>query len=220
MAINDVAINEAAINENGNTILLTALPNNTESTLIAGDVILNLTALPNNTESTLAVSNVKHLAIVQSTEHQAITTYSNFNFDYSCNFKGKTLFASSNGMFEYGGTTDNGTEIIAKIKTDKSNKITGQSGLVPSQNRKRIPTSKFYINMEKTGDSVLKLTFNDDLPLEYPITNQKDGLQVYMRKIGRKQLYNSIQIEVEGFNILESIEFEPEEVRRRGGKEN
>ena len=158
-----------------------------------------------------------YLVLARSTENSTITTFNNMPFDGSCNFNGKTLFFNGAGLFEYGGSTDNGTAITASIKTDKSNKMTGQGGMYSSQHRKRIPTSKFYLNIEKTTDAMLKLTYNDDAPLEYPITNQKTGLQVYQRKIGRKQLYNSIMIELYGFDILESIEFEPEEVRRRGG---
>ncbi len=159
---------------------------------------------------------VSHLAIVQSTENRAITTYTNMPFVGSCVFGGVSLFIGESGLFKYGGDTDNGAPVKASIKTDRDNSFPGQNGNYKSQHRKRIPTSKVYLNMVKTEDVNLELGINDSNPLVYPVDYQKDGLEVYPVKVGRGIDYNSLQITVDGFDVLESIEYEPVEIRRRG----
>ena len=162
---------------------------------------------------------VSYLAVVQSTQNQSITTYTNLRFTGSCVFKGVCFFiAEEGGLFKYGGDLDYDAiePVKASIKTDRSNKASGQNGEYPTQHRKRIPTSKVYLNMVATGDASLGMGINDDDPIVYPIDYQKDGLEVYPVKVGRGIDYNSLQITVDGFDVLESIEYEPEEIRRRG----
>lgn len=155
------------------------------------------------------------LGIAYGTENGAITTFSNMPYEFSCNFKGKTLFASEFGLFEYGGTTDNGTPVVARIKTDKSNKIMGQGGLYPTQHRKHLPTSKAYLNVEASDTLNLNVTVDGDT-YAYTDATIKTGMAVHPIKVGRGLDGVHWQLEVENFETLESIEFEPVEIRRRG----
>jgi hypothetical protein len=156
-----------------------------------------------------------HLTIARNTESGAVTVFNNMPFDFACNFKGKTLFANATGLYEYGGASDNGYEIVTSIKTDKSNQIMGQGGLVNSQHRKRIPTSNVYINAEATGTVTLNVTQDDTAPLSYPDATVKTGLAVRPVSIGRGVDFVHLQLEVIGCDKIESIEYEPETIRRR-----
>jgi len=49
--------------------------------------------------------------------NQAISTYSNFNFNSIACFNGVYLGATDTGIYTLGGDKDNGTEIDSKIKT-------------------------------------------------------------------------------------------------------
>jgi len=155
------------------------------------------------------------LGIAYGTENGAITTFDNMPFEFACNFNGKTLFANENGLFEYGGTTDNGTPVVASIKTDKSNKLMGQGGLYPTQHRKHLPTSKVYLNVEASETLNLNVTVDSDT-YAYTDTSIKTGMAVHPVKVGRGLDGVHWQLEVENFETLESIEFEPVEIRRRG----
>lgn len=77
--------------------------------------------------------------------------------------------------------------------------------------------------MDKSANALLSVTYNNDTQLNYPITNQKTGLEVYHGKIGRGQKggFNSIQIGLSGFDILESIEYDADILPsgRRGNRE-
>ncbi len=55
--------------------------------------------------------------LVTNTRNFAITEYSNFAFNSMCKFNGKFLYAKSDGIYEGGGDTDNGTQIVASYKT-------------------------------------------------------------------------------------------------------
>jgi len=158
------------------------------------------------------------LGVTYSTENKSVSTFTNMAFDMSCNFKGKTLFINDTGLYEYGGNTDNGDAITPSLKTDKSNKMPGQGGMYNSQHRKRIPTSKVYINAESSrGDIKLHVT-QDDVAINPPYSENtaKKGLAVHSVKVGRGIDYVHLQLEVKNCDVIESIEFEPEEIRRRG----
>lgn len=49
--------------------------------------------------------------------NQAISTYSNFNFNSIACFNGTYLGATDTGIYPLGGNTDNGSNINSKIKT-------------------------------------------------------------------------------------------------------
>jgi len=156
-----------------------------------------------------------YLGLAHSTENMSITTYSNFAFDGSCVFNGKTLFFNTDGLFKYGGTTDNSVAITTSVKTDKSNQVMGQQGAYSTQHRKRNAVSKVYLNVENTTALSLTVTADDETQT-YTDSTIHAAMAVHPVKIGRGFDGVHWQLEVSGFNALESIEHELTEIRRRG----
>ena len=155
------------------------------------------------------------LALTYSTENTGLSTYTNMPFIGSCSFNGKLLLINENGLFEYGGVDDCGTPVVASIKTNKSNKALTQQGLVNSNHRKRNPVSKVYVNAENTLPLTLNVTVDSDSQ-SYPDAAIKPNMSVHAIKIGRGFDGVHWQLEVIGFDKIESIEHELVEIRRRG----
>ena len=55
--------------------------------------------------------------IAMNLSNQAISTYSNYPFNSLARFNGKYLAAGEDGIYELGGDSDSGTQILSKIKT-------------------------------------------------------------------------------------------------------
>jgi len=49
--------------------------------------------------------------------NRAISTYNNYNFDSIANFNGTLFGATTTGIYQLDGDTDNGTDIDSKIKS-------------------------------------------------------------------------------------------------------
>ena len=49
--------------------------------------------------------------------NRAISTYNNYNFDSIANFNGTLFGATTTGIYQLDGNTDNGADIDSKIKT-------------------------------------------------------------------------------------------------------
>jgi hypothetical protein len=58
-----------------------------------------------------------HKGIVMNLLNQAISTYSNFNFNSIACFNGTYLGATDTGIYPLGGNKDNGSDINSRIKT-------------------------------------------------------------------------------------------------------
>jgi hypothetical protein len=161
-----------------------------------------------------------YLAVNYHIDNKSVTTYSNFNFIGACRFNGKTLFINENGLFEYGGLTDNGTAIVPSVKTGKMCEIMGRMGMERSQSMKRIPTSRISVSCDKVGGSIdLNVTEDNSAAIAYNKAIVHDGFATYDIPIGRGTKFNFLQLELQAnactsLNI-ESIEFNPVELRRR-----
>ena len=55
--------------------------------------------------------------IVMNLSNQAISTYSNYPFNSLAKFNGRYLAAGEDGIYELGGDSDSGVQILSKIKT-------------------------------------------------------------------------------------------------------
>lgn len=55
--------------------------------------------------------------IVMNLSNQAISTYSNYPFNSLAKFNGRYLAAGEDGIYELGGDSDSGTQILSKVKT-------------------------------------------------------------------------------------------------------
>ena len=138
------------------------------------------------------------LALCFSPETKAVSTYSNYTFIGSHRFKGKTLFITSNGLFEYGGTTDNGTAIKPSLKTGLMSEISGRNGLVRSKQLKRIPESRIDV-IAKT-DGKIKVTVTADetsYAYTHDHTTTANSFRTHPIKIGRGIKFNAMQLNIE-----------------------
>lgn len=95
------------------------------------------------------------VAYAVNTSNGAVTTYDNYNFNSFATMNGKFYGATSDGIFELAGNTDNGTAIPASIKFGTTELSTDT---IPAENMKRLPA--VYLGVSTTGDMVLKVTAN------------------------------------------------------------
>lgn len=160
------------------------------------------------------------LALCFSPETKSVSTYSNYNFTGSHRFKGKTLFIGSGGLFEYGGTTDNGTAIAPSLKTGLMHEIAGRNGLVRSQQLKRIPESR--IDVSARTDGKIKVTVTADeasYTYTHDHTTTANSFRTHPVKIGRGIKFNAIQLNVESTDAtildIDAIRYNVTENQRR-----
>lgn len=151
-------------------------------------------------------------AVCVSTHNQAVFTYDNMPFVGACVFKGKTLFINASGLFEMGGITDNGVRVTPSMETASMD-----SG---SQQRKRLPTSKVYIDAEKQGGRIdLEVTVDEKTNHYHSGDREREAMANYPIKVGRGADGVRWKLKVSGNSCnrlsIGSIEFEPEVIRRR-----
>lgn len=159
--------------------------------------------------------DVLPIAIVMSTNGNAVTTYEAFGFKKGVIFNGKTLLINNAGLFEMSGDTDDGAAIETRLKTNKSNKIPTRDGMVNSQKRKRLLTPKIYLNAEAQGAIDLTVTVDDS---SYTYTdNAARGAGLTNHPVGVGLGLDGVawQLEVKNADVIESIETELTEIRRR-----
>lgn len=158
------------------------------------------------------------LALAFNPQNKAITTYSNFNFTGSHCFKGRTLFIGTGGLFEYGGTHDNGTAIQPSMKTGKMNAVMGQQGPVSTDRLKRIPTCKIYVSCNKSGGSLTLNVNVDGTVYSYATAINHNGFATHAIPIGRAIRYNFMQLELVASNCavldIDAIIFDPIALQR------
>lgn len=129
-----------------------------------------------------------------------VTQYKNYEFNSFAVINGKYVGATSEGLFELHGDTDDGEQIIAGI--------TG--GILQMNSSKRHGLAGVYIGLRGTGDFYLKLTSGDGQEYVYKVTaRDMDTTKVNIGK-GLRHRYLSYSLENVGQDFeLESIEFVP-----------
>ena len=165
-----------------------------------------------------SIGGINHLALNFSVDNKSSTTFSNFPFTGSCQFNGKTLFINEQGLFEYGGLTDDGTAIVPSLKTGKMDVIQGQNGLIHTNKIKRIFTSKVRVSCDKIGGSLDLNVTADTNTYAYNKAVTHDGVATHNIPIGRGIKYNLLQLELiaNGCSKLDidSIDYEPTAIQR------
>lgn len=158
------------------------------------------------------------LALAYAIEAKGITTHTNHNFTGATRFKGKTLFIGTGGLFESGGTTDNGTAIQPSLKTGKMNQVQGRNGLIPVNALKKLYQSKIRVACNKDNGSLdLVLTADEDT---YTYTTDRDhtGFATHNITVGKGLKFNYLQLEFKANGCttldIDSIEFEPKAIAR------
>ncbi len=106
------------------SLLALSLGMSVQGATVMGDAILLLpdtsmiaqeSSLTLHAPSVSITDDIKTL--VANTRNFAISEYGNFAFNSTCKFNGKFLYAKSDGIYEGGGDSDNGTNIEASYKT-------------------------------------------------------------------------------------------------------
>jgi len=102
---------------------------------------------------------MKTLGICLNTKINALSQYSEFDFNSTCLFNGKVLGASSSGIFEHSGDTDNGVDISSFFKYPSI------SFDIPKQKRVR----RIYVNGYIGGDIEVTVITDKDAKTKYTV---------------------------------------------------
>lgn len=150
------------------------------------------------------------VTVSMHTERQALTTYSNYQFNSYCEFNGKFYGASDAGLFELTGATDNGVAISSVARVGISD--------FGSPYLKSI--AGCYLNYRTDGAMVLRVIINDTTTYEYAVpSNSLAGLHPVRVDVGRGIVARNMQFEIAnvagaGFS-LDSLEVVPNILSRR-----
>ena len=114
--------------------------------------------------------------VVMRTETNAVTTYSNFPFNSFARFNGAHLGATSEGLFELVGETDNGMPIAAEVRTGVND---FGSGFIKQMDR-------LYVGYRSDADMTLSVTTDETetAPSALPALNA-DGIHGTRVKVGK-----------------------------------
>jgi hypothetical protein len=149
-----------------------------------------------------------YLAYLLAPESMNVSNYSNYNFDLSCRFDDKYLFANSVGLYEYGGKRDDGEPITAEFTTPAHSFSTS--------NLKQMPY--FYLGVTSSSTLILKVRVDGKGEIIYKLNKHTNNLMTQKVDIGKGLIGRYFQFEIitdaDDFD-LESIEFCPLVIRRK-----
>ena len=149
-----------------------------------------------------------YLAYLLAPETNSVSTYNNYNFNMCTKFDYKYLFANTSGLYEYGGTTDNGSKIIADFETIAYN--------FGTSNLKQVPA--VYLGITNSDKFILKVKVDGKAEVLYTLNKHTNGLGTQKVNIGKGLIGRYFQFEIitdaNDFN-LESIEFFPVVLKRK-----
>lgn len=149
-----------------------------------------------------------YLAYTFAPENNAVTTYTNYDFDGCTKFNGKYYFFNSTGLYEYGGETDAGSVIRAILTT---------AGLTfGTSNKKTIP--QVYLGATNSDELIMKVRVDGKAECIYRLKKYTNDLDTQKIKVGKGVIGRYFQFEfiteANEFN-LESIEFFPIVLKRK-----
>jgi len=155
------------------------------------------------------------VTVSMHTEWQALTQYTNYQFNSYAQFNGVFLGANSTGLHALSGNTDNGVNIDAVLRT-------GVTDMGTSHLKKN---EYVYVGYRATGDLMLRLNTNDSHVRDYRMAyNGETGLHVKRVKLGKGVIARYWQLEVQNINgadfDLNTLEIKPTILGRRvsGGR--
>jgi len=150
-----------------------------------------------------------YISYLLSPETFSISTYSNYDFYGSAKIDGKYLFINKNGLFKYGGDTDDGEDIISRIKTAAMS--------FGTSNLKQLPN--FYMGLSNSNKIVLKVSVDGKADIFYKLNKTSENLETQKIAIGKGLIGRYFQFEIitqqnTQFE-LESLEFYPLTLKRK-----
>jgi hypothetical protein len=130
----------------------------------------------------------------------AVTEYDNYAFNSFAQMDGAYLAASSSGLYELQGDTDNGAAILARIK----------SGLLQMTGSNFTQFKGAYLGMRGNGEFVLRLITGDDETYDYGFsTDSMRTTRVILGK-GLRARYFAFELLSEGQDFdIDTVEFVP-----------
>lgn len=150
--------------------------------------------------------------IVMHTESQALTTYTNYNFNSLAKFNGVYLGANANGIYALTGDTDDGAIIQASARVGITD--------FGTSHMKRV--DRCYVGYRTSGDLMLRV-FTDEINVrDYLLTaTGKTGLHGNHLRIGKGLAARYWQFEIQnrfGADFtMNVVEVKPTVLRRRIG---
>lgn len=150
--------------------------------------------------------------IVMHTERQALTQYSNFQFNSYASFAGKYLGAKSDGIYELAGDTDGGTAIAATVRGGISD--------LSSSHLKHV--DRVYVGYRATARMILGIITDEVVRREYAVKGWNiPGLHGTHVRLGLGVVARYWQFELRNDNgadfTVDTIELKPRVLKRRVG---
>lgn len=181
------------------------------SIAVVGNVVLSLPMLVMRVSNT-QLSGLTSSTVVMHTESNALTTYSNYQFNSFAQFGGVYLGANDSGIFALSGATDNGVLIAAAARVG----ITDFS----TSHLKRV--DRCYVGYRTDGNMVLRVVTDERTTRDYLLTaTGKTGLHGNHVRIGKGLAARYWQFEIRNKDgsdfTLDTIELKPTPLRRRVG---
>lgn len=154
-------------------------------------------------------SGAEYISYLLSPETFSVSTYSNYNFYNSARYLDNYLFINSQGLFKYGGDTDNSEDITATIKTAALS--------FGTSNLKQIPN--FYLGLSNSNKIVLKVSVDGKAVTYYKLNKTSENLTTQKISIGKGLIGRYFQFELitqENTQLeVESLEFYPLILKRK-----
>lgn len=126
-----------------------------------------------NINVTDSYKNLNIETYVMNPENYAVTKYT-LGFTEATAFDNKFLFADGAGLYELGGTTDNGTAIVSTITTPALD--------FDTSNIKQIPSVMLGTN---GTDIILKVSVDGSNTVHYEVTDKSSALMTKHIKLGK-----------------------------------
>lgn len=149
-----------------------------------------------------------YLGYVYAPEGKTVSTYTNYNFDGSAVLNGKYLFFNSDGLYEYGDSTDDGSVIKSYIQTAGLTFGTSNLKIVPS----------LYLGYSTDNVLYLKVSVDGKGNVTYKLNKKTDNLGTKLIEIGKGLIGRYFQFELiteaDEFH-MESVEFMPIKLQRK-----
>lgn len=194
--VNPQLILRAIINETIDVTDIEAIKMIFQAAVIEGIEVAAAYLAPNGSITTWAMN----------TRTAAVTEYTNFNFNSFARVGDKYLGATADGLYELTGDTDNGTDIIADLK----------SGLAQFAGVHLSSFKGAYIAARGGGSYVLRIYTGDGQRYDYAVTT--DSMKTARVDMGKgiRARYFAFELISTGQDFdLDSLEFVPLIAKRR-----
>ena len=161
--------------------LLSTLSSTSIKGLFSGKISENLLVIVGD-----GSTNSTYIGYLLSPETNSVSNYNNYNFISSTKFGNKYLFSNSSGLYEYGGSTDNGDSIRSEVETVAFN--------FNSSNLKQVPA--VYLGISSDSTVILKVKVDGKGEAIYKLNRRTNNLQTQKMDIGKGLIGRYFQFEL------------------------